>query len=51
VQFNSALLCCSPIVISILTFLHELFELIKMMMMMMICMCIINSNARIFNSL
>jgi len=34
VQFNSALLSCSPIVISILTFFHELFELIKMMMMM-----------------
>jgi len=34
VQFNSALLFCSPIVISILTFLHEIFELIHMMMMM-----------------
>jgi len=34
-QFNSALLSCSHIVISILTFLHEIFELIKMMMMMM----------------
>jgi len=30
--FNSVLLSCSLIVISILTFLHELFELIKMMM-------------------
>jgi len=29
------LLSCSHIVISILTFLHEIFELIKMMMMMM----------------
>jgi len=35
VQFNSALLSCSPIVVSILTFLHELIELIKMMVMMM----------------
>jgi len=34
-QFNSALLSCSPIVISILTFLHEIFELIKMMMMIL----------------
>jgi len=32
--FLFAMLSCSPIVISILTFLHELFELIKMMMMM-----------------
>jgi len=29
VAYNSALLSCSPKVISILTFLHEVFELIK----------------------
>jgi len=34
VQFISALLSCSPIVISISTFIYEIFELIKIMMMM-----------------
>jgi len=36
VQLNSALLSCSRIVISILTFFKEIYKLIKMMMVMMI---------------
>jgi len=35
VQFIYVFLSCSPIVISILTFLYEIFEIIKMMMMLM----------------
>lgn len=38
-QFISALLSCSPIVISILIFLYEIFELMKMMMIFTRILC------------
>jgi len=47
VQLNYALLSCLPIVglISILTFLHELFELIMVVVMMMMMLMMMMSTA------